>query len=125
MGSMVPFSSSRAEVRIGEGVSSVVGADGGDIVPARLGEPVCGLAVVGALRVAFLDTAVLKAAANPPFVLWALWGAGGDGGVVVAAGVPGAELTLAAPVGAVSGACLSGSGVSPGCLCAGVGLCGQ
>ena len=68
MGSMIPFSS-RAEVRIGEGVSSVVGADGGDIVPARLGEPVYAPAVVGELRALFLDTAVLKAAAKPP-VVW-------------------------------------------------------
>ena len=94
MGSMVAFSTSRAELRIGEGVSSVVGADGGDIVVlARLGEPVYGLAVVVVLRVAFLDTVVLKAAAKPPFVLCARWSAGGDGGVVVAAGVPGAGLT--------------------------------
>jgi len=120
---MVHFSSSRAEVRIGEGVSAVVGADDGDDVPARFGEPGCGPAVVGVLRVAFLDTAVLKAAAKPP-LLWARWGAGGDGGVDVAAGVPGAELTWAAPVRLIGGVCRSCSGAVIVALVGGVGLCG-
>ena len=68
MGSMVHFCSSRAE-RIGEGVSSVVGADGDGVVPARVGEPVGGLVAVSVLRVVLLATAVLKAAAKPPVVL--------------------------------------------------------
>jgi hypothetical protein len=123
MGSMVAFSTSRAELRIGEGVSSVVGADGGDIVvPARLGEPVYSLAVAVVLRVAFLDRAVLKAAAKPPFVLCARWGAGGDGGVVVAAGVPGAGFTLVAPVKLVGEVCIGAGAVA---LSGDVGLCGQ
>jgi hypothetical protein len=89
---MVHFSSSRAE-RIGEGVSSVVGADGVGVVPARVGEPVGRLVAVGVLRVVLLAMAVLKAAAKPPVVLQARVSAGGDGGVVVAAGIPGAGLT--------------------------------
>ena len=105
MGWVVHFSSSRAEVRIGEGVSAVVGADDGDDEPARFGEPVCGLAVVGALRVAFLVTAVLKAAAKPPFVVRARGSAGGDGGAVEAAGVPGVGLMLTAPLIGLNGSC--------------------
>ena len=52
--------------------------------------------------------------------------AGGDGGVVRAAGVPGAGLTWAAPVTVVGARvcrCLS-SGVGVAALGAGVGLCG-
>ena len=89
---MIPFSS-RAEVRIGDGVSSVVGADGVVVVPARLGEPVGGLVAVKVLRVVLLATAVLKAAAKPPVLMRARGSAVGDGGVVGAAGVPGAGLT--------------------------------
>ena len=75
------------------GVSSVVGANGVGVVPARMGEPAGGIVAVGVLRVTLFDTAVLKAAAKPPVVLRARGSAGGDGGVVGATGVPGAGLT--------------------------------
>ena len=52
--------------------------------------------------------------------------AGGDGGVVGAAGVPGAGLTWAAPVTVVGAAvCRLSSGMGVLALGAGVGLCGQ
>ena len=70
-----------------------MGADGGGDVPALVGEPAGGLTAVGVLRETLFNTAVLKAAAKPPVVLRARGSAGGDGGVVGAAGVPGAGLT--------------------------------
>ena len=75
-----------------------MGADGGGDVPARGGEPAGGLTAVGILRALLFVTAVLKAAAKPPIVLRTRGSAGGDGGVVGAAGVPGAGLAWAAPV---------------------------
>ena len=52
--------------------------------------------------------------------------AGGDGGVVGAAGVPGAGLTWTAPVTVVGvGVGRLSSGVGVVALGAGVGLCGQ
>jgi len=57
-----------------------------------MGEPAGGIVAVGVLRVTLFNTAVLKAAAKPPVVL-RRGSAGGDGGVVGAAGVPGAGLT--------------------------------
>ena len=51
--------------------------------------------------------------------------AGEDGGVVRAAGVPGAGLTWAAPVTVVGArVCRLSSGVGVAALGAGVGLCG-
>ena len=93
-------------MRIGEGVSSVVGADGGGDVPARAGRSLGDFAVVEVLRVVFLATADLKAAAKPPFVLLARGSTGGGGGVVGAAGVPGAGLAWATLVDVLSGVCI-------------------
>ena len=106
-------------------MSSVVGADGGGDVPARGGEPAGGLATVDVLRALLFVTAVLKAAAKPPIVLRTRGSAGGDGGVVGAAGVPGAGLAWAAPVtGVVAGGCRLSFGMGVVALGAGVGLCG-
>ena len=66
-------------------------------VPARAGEPPVGCDVAGKLRALLLETAVLKAAAKPPFVLRARGSAGGGGGEVEAAGIPGTGLTWTAP----------------------------
>ena len=62
-------------------------------VPARAGEPLVGCGVAGELLALLLETAVLKAAAKPPFVLRARGSAGGGDGVVEVAGVPGTGLT--------------------------------
>jgi len=89
-----------------------------------MGEPAGGIVAVGVLRVTLFNTAVLKAAAKPPVVL-RRGSAGGDGGVVGAAGIPGAGLSSATPVTVVGvGVGRFSSGVVAVALGA-VGLCGQ
>ena len=82
-----------------------MGADGVGDVPAREGEPLVGCNVAGELRALLFETAVLKAAAKPPCVLLALGSAGGGGGEVGAAGIPGAGLTWTAPVSGLDESC--------------------
>ena len=89
-----------------------------------MGEPVGGLVAVSVLRVVLLATAVLKAAAKPPFVLWTRGSAGGGGGAVEANGVPGSGLIWTAPVSGLDGSCVcfgNGAGPPDGVIW----LCGQ
>ena len=94
-------------------------------MPARAGEPLVGCDVAGELRALLFETAVLKAAAKPHFVLRARGSAGGGGGAVEAAGIPGAGLTWSAPVIGLDGSGLVGSDRWAGARERGVGLCGQ
>ena len=76
------------------------------------------------LRALLFETAVLKAAAKPPFVLRARGSAGGGGGAVEADGVPGAGLTWTTPVSGLDGSCVcSDNGADP--PDEGVWLCGR
>ena len=71
-------------------------------MPARVDEPSVDATDADVLRALLFETAVLKAAAKPPFVMLALASAGRGDGVVEAAGFPGAGLTLTAPARFVS-----------------------
>ena len=101
-----------------------MGVDGGVDVPARAGEPLVD-SDADVLHALLFETAVLKAAAKPPFVLRALGSADWGDGVGVAAGVPGAGLTWSAPVIGLDGSSLVGSDRWAGARERGVGLCGQ
>ena len=83
-----------------------MGGDGGGDVPVQVGEPLCDSDVVSVLRVFFVATAVLKAAAKPPFALLVRGSTGGGGGVVGAAGVPGAGLAWATLMDSLGGVCI-------------------
>ena len=100
-----------------------MGVDGGVDVPARAGEPLVD-SDADVLHALLFETAVLKAAAKPPFVLRALGSAGWGGGAVEANGVPGSGLTWTAPVSGLVGSCVcSGNGAGP--PDGGIWLCGQ
>ena len=86
-----------------------MGADDGVDVPARVGGHLVDSDAADVLRALLFETADLKAAAKPPFMLRALGSAGRGDGVGEAAGVPGAGLTLTAPVIGLDGSCPLGS----------------